>query len=222
MQAAVEMPDIVVLYKSKSSIHPDCVKAPVYRFSFNIAVVFTIITCILLAMHSTKSLSISLFVTGGSALAAATGTIADIEHVVLFMQENRAFDHYFGTMAGVRGFKDPNVQKNNGQPIWYQTVNGSLSNATDTLLPWYLNYLGGEWDAATQCMSAGSNGWDANHAALNNDLNNNWPLGNTPWSWGYYTRKELPNHFAIAEGWTVGDMYQEYVGSEVCGSTVTG
>ena len=174
---------------------------------------FAVATRMLLVMSQTPSLWILLLATGGTALAA-TGTIADIEHVVLFMQENRAFDHYFGTMAGVRGFKDPNVQKNNGQAIWYQTVNGSLSNATDTLLPWYLNYLGGEWDAATQCMSAGSNGWDANHAALNDDLNDNWPLGNTPWSWGYYTRKELPNHFAIAEGWTVGDMYQEYVRSD--------
>ena len=30
-----------------------------------------------------------------------------IEHVVLLMQENRSFDHYFGTMPGVRGFNDP-------------------------------------------------------------------------------------------------------------------
>ena len=25
------------------------------------------------------------------------------------MQENRSFDHYFGTMSGVRGFSDPNM-----------------------------------------------------------------------------------------------------------------
>ncbi|QIW99400.1 hypothetical protein AMS68_004918 [Peltaster fructicola] len=143
--------------------------------------------------------------------AASTGTIKDIEHVVLFMQENRALDHYFGTMAGVRGFKDPNVQVNNGTPLWYQTVDSSLSTATKTLLPWYLNYLGGTWDYATQCMTAGSNGWSANHAALNGDLNNNWPVGNTPYSWAHFTRKDIPNHFAIAEGWTIGDMYQESV-----------
>ena len=34
------------------------------------------------------------------------GSINDIEHIVLFMQENRAFDHYFGKMKGVRGFND--------------------------------------------------------------------------------------------------------------------
>lgn len=133
-----------------------------------------------------------------TASAVYAGSIVDIEHVVLFMQENRAFDHYFGTMAGVRGFSDPNVQRNNGTPVWYQVVNASLSNATTSLLPFYLNYLGGTWEEATQCMEAGSNGWDANHDALNGDLNNHWAIGNTPWSWGYFTRKEVPNHFAIA------------------------
>jgi phospholipase C len=28
------------------------------------------------------------------------------------MMENRSFDHYFGSLRGVRGFKDPNVQVN--------------------------------------------------------------------------------------------------------------
>ena len=36
-----------------------------------------------------------------------TGTIDDVEHVVFLMQENRAFDHYFGTLRGVRGYGDP-------------------------------------------------------------------------------------------------------------------
>ena len=40
-----------------------------------------------------------------------SGTIADIEHIVILMQENRSFDHYFGTMRGVRGFADPRVMK---------------------------------------------------------------------------------------------------------------
>ncbi|GAB7351733.1 hypothetical protein MBLNU459_g2318t1 [Dothideomycetes sp. NU459] len=115
-------------------------------------------------------------------------------------------------MAGVRGFKDPNVQVNAGnRSVFYQNVNSTMSNTTDYLLPWYLNYLGGNWSEATQCLVAGSNGWSANHAALNADQNNMWAIGNTPWSWGHFTRAELPVHFAIAEGWTVGDMYQEGV-----------
>ncbi|MCW2503543.1 MAG: phospholipase phosphocholine-specific [Actinomycetia bacterium] len=36
-----------------------------------------------------------------------TGTLQDVEHIVVLMQENRSFDHYFGTLRGVRGFGDP-------------------------------------------------------------------------------------------------------------------
>src|SRR3546814_8723373 len=36
----------------------------------------------------------------------ATRSINDVEHIVILMQENRSFDHYFGTMKGVRGFGD--------------------------------------------------------------------------------------------------------------------
>ena len=46
---------------------------------------------------------LALLVTRGQ---AATGTIQDVEHVVILMQENRSFDHYFGSMKGVRGFND--------------------------------------------------------------------------------------------------------------------
>lgn len=76
------------------------------------------------------------------------------------------------------------------------------------MLPFYLNYLGGNWSEATQCLIVGDNGWDSNHGTLNADRNNKWALANTPWSRGYFERADLPVHFAIAEGWTVGDMYQ--------------
>ncbi|KAM0547825.1 hypothetical protein ACHAPJ_010171 [Fusarium lateritium] len=127
------------------------------------------------------------------------------------MQENRAFDHYFGTMAGVRGFADPNVQYNDGVPVWKQPVTQKQSEDTDYITPWYLNYLGGTWPEATQCMSAGSNGWDANQAAWNHGANDHWAMNNTPYSIGYYKREDLPVHFALAEEWTIGDMYQESV-----------
>ncbi|MFF1903779.1 alkaline phosphatase family protein, partial [Kitasatospora sp. NPDC058218] len=44
---------------------------------------------------------------GASASAAPaadrpTGSIADVKHVVVLMQENRSFDHYFGALNGVR------------------------------------------------------------------------------------------------------------------------
>ncbi|THU84746.1 extracellular phospholipase C [Dendrothele bispora CBS 962.96] len=139
-------------------------------------------------------------------------SLADVDHVVLFMQENRAFDHYFGTMAGVRGFRDPNVQINpDGRSTFFQLVDSHLSNATDHLLPFYLNEVGGDFVNGTQCMVAGSNSWGANQAALASGLNNMWAIGNSPYAVGYFKRQDLPVHFAIADAWTVGDMYQEGV-----------
>src|SRR5262245_12130313 len=34
------------------------------------------------------------------------GRLTDVEHVVILIQENRSFDHYFGSYRGVRGFGD--------------------------------------------------------------------------------------------------------------------
>src|SRR6202035_1417991 len=60
-----------------------------------------------------------------------TGTIADVEHIVILMQENRSFDHYFGTMRGVRGFADPRaVTLPSGNAVWAQP------NGTGVLLPY--------------------------------------------------------------------------------------
>ena len=42
-----------------------------------------------------------------SAAHCQSGSLKDVEHVILLMQENRSFDHYYGTLRGVRGFGDP-------------------------------------------------------------------------------------------------------------------
>jgi hypothetical protein len=74
------------------------------------------------------------FLLGASGVAAAqasaaplmrrsggSGSIMDVEHVVILMQENRSFDHYFGTLRGVRGFADPRpVMLPGGRTVWAQ------------------------------------------------------------------------------------------------------
>ena len=48
------------------------------------------------------------------------------------MQENRSFDHYFGSMKGVRGFGDPRpVTLASGKPVWHQ------SDGTKDVLPYH-------------------------------------------------------------------------------------
>jgi phospholipase C len=50
-----------------------------------------------------------------------SGSLSDIKHIVLLMQENRSFDHYFGTLAGVRGFNDANAMMlGHGKSVFYQ------------------------------------------------------------------------------------------------------
>ena len=50
-----------------------------------------------------------------------TGTIQDVQHIVVFMQENRSFDHYLGHLSGVRGYNDRfPVTLPNGKPVWFQ------------------------------------------------------------------------------------------------------
>ncbi|EQK97990.1 hypothetical protein G6O67_003566 [Ophiocordyceps sinensis] len=143
--------------------------------------------------------------------AALASSLKDVKHIVLFMQENRAFDHYFGTMPGVRGFADPNVQVNpDGRSVFEQPINPPM-NGVDILKPWHINHLGGEWNEATQCMGAGDNGWQAMHAAYNGGLANNWFGADSGYSLGYFTRQDLPTHFDIAEGWTILDMSTQSV-----------
>ena len=50
-----------------------------------------------------------------------TGTIKDVRHIVVLMQENRSFDHYFGALRGVRGFGDRfPIPLGSGKPVWHQ------------------------------------------------------------------------------------------------------
>ncbi|KAL7793641.1 putative phospholipase C [Trichoderma ceciliae] len=114
-------------------------------------------------------------------------------------------------MAGVRGFGDANLQKNNGVPVWRQLTNSQLTTEADYVTPWYINYLGGNWSEASQCMVSGSNGWYENHAAWNFGSNDHWAVDNSPWSIGFYKRQDIPIQFALAENFVVADMYQEAV-----------
>lgn len=81
--------------------------------------------------------AVSLLVAAASAVHA--GNLSDVKKVVLFMQENRAFDHYYGTMAGVRWFRDPNVlvDATTQKPIWY--LPSPRGAASEYLLPFYLS-----------------------------------------------------------------------------------
>jgi phospholipase C len=79
-----------------------------------------------------KALAAEPAVAGGR-----VGHLGEIKHVVILMQENRSFDHYFGTLSGVRGYGDPNVQvQSNGRSVFFQP---DPSNPDGYLLPYHLD-----------------------------------------------------------------------------------
>ncbi|PMD34958.1 putative hemolytic phospholipase C precursor [Hyaloscypha variabilis F] len=150
------------------------------------------------------------------ALAGATSAVGlgDVKHVIMLMMENRSFQHYFGTMSGVRGFADPNVQINSdGKSVWYQNLTGVTTEA-EWLLPYWLNYLGGaENFNKSMCLCAGANNWIPTQQALQGGVMNKWAQIDTPQAWGYFKRQDIPWHFALAESYTVADAYHAAITS---------
>lgn len=127
-----------------------------------------------------------------------TGTIKDVKHVVMLMQENRSFDHYFGTMRGVRGFGDRHtVPLPGGRSIWEQ------SNGARILPPFWLD------TARTNGMKVPGtpHSFADAQAAWNQGSYGLWPKFKTDYSMGYFKREDLPFQFALAEAFTICDAY---------------
>ncbi len=148
------------------------------------------------------------------ALAAAPkcGTLTDIEHVVILIQENRSFDHYFGSYRGVRGFADPRVLKltdGSGLSIFAQPgYPGGFND--DHLYPFHLDsYSGGE------CTNDIDHSWGPQHTYWDGGKLDGFVTGhpaadgsaNGPLARGYYTRKDLSFHYALADAFTICDDY---------------
>jgi phospholipase C len=135
---------------------------------------------------------------------AACSTITDIEHVVIFIQENRSFDHYFGSYRGVRGFGE--------QSMAFQQPNpGNTTSAPiGVLLPFHL-------DTATTnaaCTHDITHDWVPQHQSWNNGAMNGFVTSRIPidandavLSMGYYTRADLPYYYALADAFTICDNY---------------
>ena len=139
---------------------------------------------------------------------ATHGSLDDIEHVVLLMQENRSFDHYFGTMKGVRGFADPDaLTLSTGRSVFYQP---DAVNHDGYLLPFRLN----THESSAQAIPSTSHAWAVQHQAWNGGKMDQWLPAhraadgvNGPYVMGYHTREDIPFQFALAEAFTVCDNY---------------
>jgi phospholipase C len=148
------------------------------------------------------------------AAPAVCGPLSDIEHVVIFINENRSFDSYYGTYRGVRGFHDAKVLKlNDGseQSIFAQPFPGAAGEPYGGhLLPFHfdtnkggecVNDISHEWAALHECWNGG-----ALDKFLSVHLQANG-LRDGPNTMGYYTREDLPFFHALADAFTICDHY---------------
>jgi phospholipase C len=161
-----------------------------------------------------------------------TGTIRDVEHIVILMQENRPFDHHFGTLRGVRGFSDPraidiNLPLNGGgtapASVFLQPAGaafaaygvppgayGGPANGVKVIPPFRVNpdhVSPGLNSLGLTYLPGTGHGWQAIHEAWNQGQYDNWAARQGPIAMNYMTRDDIPYHCALADAFTVGDAY---------------
>ncbi|MEU6058141.1 phosphocholine-specific phospholipase C [Streptomyces sp. NPDC047097] len=146
----------------------------------------------------------------GAAAVAPDPRLAPVKHVVILMQENRSFDHYFGTLKGVRGFGDhavvdlPGTASGPSGRTVFQQPKGSGS-----LFPWRLSAGSGGWKSSQCKVDGGGHSWTDQHGAWNGGKMDNWyaAKGRTGMTLGYHTRADIPYNHALADAYTICDAY---------------
>ncbi|MEU6011775.1 phosphocholine-specific phospholipase C [Streptomyces sp. NPDC047453] len=126
----------------------------------------------------------------------------DIRHVVILMQENRSFDHYFGALNGVRGFDDRQALTfPNGDSVFRQPALSRPDGGF--LLPYRMD--------STKFNAQNADGlphdWESGHEAINNGAMNRWTSAKGEQSMGYLTREDIPYQYALADTFTLCDGY---------------
>lgn len=134
-------------------------------------------------------------------------TYLDAEHIVILMQENRSFDHSYGSLQGVRGFNDPRaLQLPNGNKVWLQS-----NAAGETYAPFRLNMI----DTKATWMGSLPHGWDNQTDARNEGKHDRWldvkkssepEYRDLPLTMGYYNRDDISFYYSLADAFTVCDQ----------------
>ncbi len=144
---------------------------------------------------------------GTASKASASGTLTDVKHVVILMQENRSFDHYFGTLKGVRGFGDrAAITLPGGHSVFEQPSGGARQ------YPWQMSltspWNGNDGERLAQCDGSLDHGWNSQHGAWNHGRMDNWVAAKGDnRSMGFLDRHDIPFHYALADAYTICDSY---------------
>ncbi|SDZ97922.1 phospholipase C [Arachidicoccus rhizosphaerae] len=134
-------------------------------------------------------------------------TYLDAEHIVILMQENRSFDHCFGTLKGVRGFNDPRATPYpGGTPVWLQA-----NKKGETYAPFRLDIQ----KTKITWMGSLPHSRGSQVDAFNNGKHDGWleakrsghkSFAEMPLTLGYYNREDLPFNYALADAFTICDQ----------------
>ena len=140
----------------------------------------------------------------GITASSACAKVTDIEHVVILIQENRSFDHYFGAYRGVRGFADPSAAFRQPYPP------NTSSSPSGVLLPYHLDTTAA--DAA--CTHDIIHEWVPQHQSWNNGAMDGFVTSrlainanDAVLSMGYYSRNDLAYYYSVADAFTLCDHY---------------
>lgn len=131
----------------------------------------------------------------------------DAEHIVILMQENRSFDHCFGTLQGVRGYNDPRaIRLPDQKPVWLQT-----DAAGNTYSPFRLDIKDTKVTWMGSLPHSRASQVDANNFGkydqwLTAKRSGNVSYADMPLTMGYYTRDDLPFNYGMADAFTVCDQ----------------
>jgi phospholipase C len=134
-------------------------------------------------------------------------TYLDAEHIVILMQENRSFDHCFGTLKGVRGFNDPRaIRLPDKNLVWLQT-----NEAGETYTPFRFDIRNTKATWIGSTPHSRSSQVDANNQGkydqwLQSKRVSDKKFENAPLTLGYYTREDIPFYYAMADAFTVCDQ----------------
>jgi phospholipase C len=131
-----------------------------------------------------------------------TGSIADVGHVVIHMQENRSFDHYFGVLNGVRGLGDPRpLRLPGGRSVWAQP---SAQHADGFVLPFH----GDSRTSRSFMIDGADQSHQENVHIYNRGRYDRWGhTGEMQNRMLHFGPGDLPFYYALADAFTVCDAY---------------
>jgi phospholipase C len=136
------------------------------------------------------------------AMPVRPGGLKAIKHVVLLMQENRSFDHYFGALRGVRGFGDRNaITLPDGAPVFQQP------DGSGRVLPFSLREAAKAASKDLQWMGSLAHGWTDGQQAHGDGWNNGWVGAKTTATMAYLDRQDIPLQHELADTFTICDAY---------------